>query len=183
MADLQQGLAELKDIHLPEPPHELPIAPGWWLSALALIVASYLVYKLIRHYLIKHRYRRLALKKLNKIALTFAQNQDQYQLLSEINQLLKLTAMHVYPDQHCAALSGDKWQQFLVFTLKKPSKLDTHGFKLLHNLYKQKQQVEPQELQALIKLSQRWIKQHSRSVFKDQYNQRIAGQGKESNNV
>ena len=60
----QDPLAQLRDIHLPDPVGFWPLAPGWWiLGLLILILLGVALRFLIKRYR-NNRYRKQALSKL-----------------------------------------------------------------------------------------------------------------------
>lgn len=107
-------LAQLSDIHLPAPIAQYPIALGWWLLALLMIVllVSAIVY--LRRYKKLRQVKNIAIKQLQ-------QNKDI--TVDEILLLIKWAALAYFPRQQCANLYGEKLQQFLLTTL--PEKMPT----------------------------------------------------------
>lgn len=107
----QDPLAQLRDIHTPEPVGAWPLAWGWWcVIALLLVVAGYGIYRYIR-YRRRQRPRREALRQLAAISV----GDDDWP--RQLNNLLKRVALVYYPPSHVAALYGDQWQQFLINAL------------------------------------------------------------------
>ena len=100
-------LAQLKTIHLPEQVNNYPLAYGWWIVFFTLLV---LCLWAIRKYL-KHR-KNCQVKK-QAINTLKENNLDNEQLIS----LLKWAALHYFPRQHVASLSGAKLQSFLTTCL------------------------------------------------------------------
>jgi len=97
-----QVLSELKPLILPIEPGNWPPAVGWWLLALVLIIAIVLSVKaLISHY------KFWAMRRHN---LAKAKRTD---CPSQLNRLLKITALHYFPSEQVANLSGTKWATFL----------------------------------------------------------------------
>lgn len=88
-------LAQLRDIHLPEPISWWPPAPGWWL--LVIIILALLFFTI--GWLIKHRahncYRREAIEQLKQIQTASINNLQQCQ---ELLALLRCTAKTAYPE-------------------------------------------------------------------------------------
>lgn len=104
---MNPALAELRDLHLPDPVSWWPPAMGWWLLLgllLSLVVISLLAYR----YWKKHkRYRRQALQTLKVLYRT----QNDTAFLHGTAELLKHTALQ--KDPATAKLSGEQWQQYL----------------------------------------------------------------------
>jgi hypothetical protein len=97
-------LAQLKDIHLPEPVHNYPLAIGWWLLAFTLIIIVIVsVYKWRK---------RQQLHKAQQSAL--GQLKDHCDSNAAIFSLLKWSALQYFPRANIASLHGIQLQQFLI---------------------------------------------------------------------
>ena len=120
MAEMQDPLAELRDIHLPAPPDLWPPAPGWWIAAVLIIgvilYGLYLGYKIWR----RNAYRRQAVVELEALFKT-TDTQDA-ELLANLNALLKRVALSRFPREEVANLSGESWVAYL------DSKISGHEF-------------------------------------------------------
>ena len=97
----QNPLAQLRDIHLPEPISWWPLAPGLWVALIiviaALLIAAWLLYK--RHN--KNCYRRQALKQVDQFVADYQRHQQQQtlcqQLLSTLRRCLLSGNRHKVP--------------------------------------------------------------------------------------
>lgn len=99
-------LAQLKDIHLPTPVTDLPIAPGWWiLLVLAISLCVWSVMALVRYRKVRKTQRQLL------ASLTSSNT------LASSSQLLKLALVSYYPRQDTAKLYGSDLRAFLVAAL------------------------------------------------------------------
>lgn len=109
-------LAQLRPNVLPDLIGFWPPAPGWWVVAVLLLAvigtASLWLYRLWR----KNRYRKLALKQVDELFNAWLQHQDERRFAHDCNRLLKKVALHAYPKQDIAALSGTNWLEFLAET-------------------------------------------------------------------
>ncbi|REL26162.1 DUF4381 domain-containing protein [Thalassotalea euphylliae] len=108
-------LAQLKDIHLPTPVSDLPIAPGWWiLLVLAISLCVWSVMAWVRYRKVRKTQRKLL------AALASADT------LASSSQLLKLALVSYYPRQDTAKLFGSNLRAFLVAALppKKQASFD-----------------------------------------------------------
>ena len=110
-------MEQLRPMQLPDPVSWWPMAPGWWLL-LVLIIASVfgLLWWLRRRWADPRRYALAKLKNLQ--ACYFPEGSDQTALLTHCNQLLKRTALTLYPRHDVASLSGDAWIAFLLNSSK-----------------------------------------------------------------
>lgn len=99
---------ELKDIHVPEQISNFPIAYGWWLLSIILILL--IVMSIIN---IRKRTKRNAIKKQ---ALKQLMNSPEISIDNTV-ALLKWAAMHYFSRAEIAKLFGDSLQQFLTSKL------------------------------------------------------------------
>lgn len=107
----QNGLDQLRDIHLPATIEAWPPAIGWWLLAIffvALLIAA--SYAFIR-YRKKNAPKRQALVLLDNRFARYKSNDDSMEFLSQCNQILKRFCLHYHP--HAASLSAQQWTDFL----------------------------------------------------------------------
>ena len=141
-------LAQMHDIALPEKVSSLPIAPGYWILLLLIILSlSWIVKKVLKKYRY-HAPRRTALVMLNAMdsnANTFA---------SEVNSLLKRTAMTYLPRQSLAHLNGQPWFNWLDKRL--PHKHQGVIGPLLFKRHQQKG-LTSEDNQQLLVLARLWL--------------------------
>jgi hypothetical protein len=100
-------LAQLKTIHLPEQINNYPLAYGWWILLFTLCLVCVLALKKYLKYRSNCQVKRQAMKSLKEMDL------DVEQLIS----LLKWAALHYFPRQQIASLSGEKLLAFLTSSL------------------------------------------------------------------
>jgi len=96
-------LANLKDIALSDPIHDLPIAIGWWLL-LALAVMSAII-------LFRKLQKRKAIHKAKNEALQ--QLETQQASITQMLNTLKWAIMAYHPREHVASLHGENYISFL----------------------------------------------------------------------
>ena len=149
----QQLLQKMHDIYAPPEVSWWPLAPGWWVVIImTCVIASAGVYWLIQK-LKRNRYRKEALKLLTNDNLS-----QSVQGVSEINGVLKRTALYAYPNERAqiARLFGDAWVQWLNDHCKKPVIDAGAGSALAQGGY------APREVNvnALREAAKRWVKQH-----------------------
>ena len=110
--NLEDPLAQLRDIHLPEPVSAWPPGPGWWLlAALLLALLGSLVWWLVK----RHRgnaWRRQACCELDRALEDWQLHGDDCRFLQELSEILKCVAMRT-SSRDVAALSGARWNQYL----------------------------------------------------------------------
>lgn len=117
--DSEDLLAQLADIHLPEPVSFWPPAPGWWiLAALLLALAIWGVTK----GLAASRYRKIkahALAELDRCYQSYAANSDleqnilQLQFVNDANSVFKRVALYHFDNAEIASLGGSRWVDFM----------------------------------------------------------------------
>jgi len=117
--DSEELLAQLADIHLPEPVSFWPPAPGWWiLAALLIALAIWGGSKLLA----AARYRKIrdhALSELEKCYSAYAANSEleknalQLQFVNAANSVFKRVALYHFADSEIASLGGKQWVDFM----------------------------------------------------------------------
>lgn len=106
-------LAQLRDIHLPEPIGWWPPAPGWWLLALTVLVISAVAVYYLRRYLYKrNRYRKEALRELRNLRAKLAALETGA-AVDELASLLRRVAIKTCGREKVAPLTGENWLRFL----------------------------------------------------------------------
>ena len=149
----QDPLAQLRDIHLPEPISAWPPALGWWLVFIIIITLLAASIYYWRKHIQRNRYRKDALQQL-----AILQRQSPTDYLQQLNRLLKQTALAAEPTIDIASLSGQQWLAFL------DSSGNTSDFSqgiakvLLDGPYVP--DIADFNLLELDKVAERWIKQH-----------------------
>lgn len=155
-------LTQLRDIHLPDPVGWWPLAPGWYVLMIVLLLIlmfiSYRIYQRQVNGLAKNK--ALGLLKIYK---------DQYdkdrnaQIASaRISELLRRVALVYYPRAQVASIHGDDWIQFLNTTSKN---IDFRPVKamLLDSPFKTAETVH---LKPLFFRADQWIKQRGKPCLK-----------------
>lgn len=111
MQNQQDPLAQLRDIHLPEPIGWWLPAYGWWLVAAAGIAC---VWWLVRRVRLRRRsVLRFARLELQQLEESFALLADPAQLAVGLAELLRRVALTRYPRHEVAHLHGESWVAFL----------------------------------------------------------------------
>ena len=99
-------LSELQPIILGQAPGLWPLALGWWLVIIAVLLTIFFA---VRAFLNYRKFWTVKRQCLTQIKLTT----DNHQ----INRLLKQAALHYYPVTDVARLSGQAWADFLNLSL------------------------------------------------------------------
>jgi hypothetical protein len=153
----QDPLAQLRDIHLPEPVSWWPPAPGWWLLAVLVLIAlaaiSLFFYKRYQH----NSFRRQALQLLENHFLDWQHNQNTSLYLQQVNSVLKRTALLCFPEADVAALSGTEWTLFLDRHSPAPASSFSDG-PLTQGPYAPPS--SDQDIEGLQRLAELWLRRH-----------------------
>lgn len=105
-------LAELRDIHLPDPVSWWPPAPGWWLLlGLLVTCCAILAWWVVRRG--TFRLRDAALQRLGELASEHSRSGDDQALLRALSRLLRQAAVCHFPREVCSGLTGKEWLEFL----------------------------------------------------------------------
>ncbi|MEX1033661.1 MAG: DUF4381 domain-containing protein [Cellvibrionaceae bacterium] len=109
----EDPLAQLRDIHVPDPVSWWPPAPGWWIVAILILAALGLAWWLRRQYRARNAYRRAARHELAQAwdRLRRDGNLDRY--IEALGQILRRAALVAFPRQRVNGLHGEAWLRFL----------------------------------------------------------------------
>lgn len=129
------ALARLHDIALPDPVSMYPQTVGWYvLGALLVLAIAWVTVRAIRRYR-RNRYRREALKELDRLEGLAAGGADRVAALREVPALVKRTALSAWPRAEVAELAGEAWLRFLDSTGRGTKFTDGAGQVLLQADY------------------------------------------------
>ena len=109
----QDPLSQLKDIHIPSPGGFWPPAPGWWILLFSLTAVIVMVGLVIRRRRQRNAWYHQARRELDRLANRAAANGAWF---SELNTLLKRSAIARYPQRQPESLTGPDWVNFLLET-------------------------------------------------------------------
>lgn len=154
-----QAELPLRDIHLPSPISWWPPAPGWWLSAILLLLLAGLLVWSVRLWR-RGRLRREAQSILSHIYADYGQHGDNHRLVTELSVLLRRIAISRFPRAEVASLTNRQWLAFLdqvIETKKKGQHSDFSqgvGRILAQAPYQPTAEVDAE---ALVTLCRTWI--------------------------
>ena len=164
------SLANLHDIVSAQPVPWWPLAPGWYLLAATLLVTLILGF---RHWLCRRRnnaYRRAALAQLEHLESQLQVNGQRHASLRALPELVKRTALCVWPRQEIAALSGEEWLAWLGCSWSRKDFSEGAGRLLPQLAYadtKSLTALSAAEVNALVELIRNWIREHRRPQTDD----------------
>ena len=158
MTGMSDPLAQLKDIHLPQPVSWWPPAPGWWVVALTVCILTVWGGRRLWQYVHRNRYRRAALAALAQLEGSYAPGDEQtLPLLREVAALLRRAAIEAYGRSTVAQLSGDEWLAFLDRTGRTDQFGTGPGRALGTMLY---QPALHADRNAVCRLAAQWLRRH-----------------------
>ena len=100
-------LASMQPIIFPPEPSLWPLAIGWWLLIITIIISLALVTRALIKYRLFWACKRLHMTQAKELTDANA-----------LNRLLKQTALHYYPRHQVAKLNGQAWSDFLKHNLQ-----------------------------------------------------------------
>ncbi len=110
-------LSQLKDFYIPDEPSMFPLAIGWWLLLVFLIVLAItlgvLLFKRVRKIIQKKRLQENILTGYKEIIDIYENNLDKHFLVSESSEYLKRFVKFILNDDEATILSGKNWTEFL----------------------------------------------------------------------
>ena len=154
--NLDDPLAQLRDIHLPQPVEAWPPGPGWWLlAALLLALLGGLTWWTVRRYR-GNAWRRQAHRELDQAYRNWQSHGDDSKFLQQLSEILKRAAIRGTA-QDVAALCGARWSRYLD---ERWEHTPARGFTALdfgEAVYRP--DVAGTEIKELYGLGQRWLRQ------------------------
>lgn len=148
-------LAQLRDIHLPDPASGWPPGPGWWLlGAAAILLTLAVVYWGLRRYR-ANAWRRQARSAMDNAFHEWREAGDTRAYLQAVNEILKRAALRQFPREQVARLNGAGWEAFLDAQWRNQ---EVEGFSRLQ-FSRLVYQPAPGDVdvQALHRLARQWI--------------------------
>lgn len=155
------SLQNLNDIVVPGPVAWWPPAPGWYV--LAVIFLAGLAWLAIRQW---RRWRHNAYRRQALAELSSIREEGSPGRLQEVPELLKRTALSVWPRQSVAALSGAAWHRFLDESANMGQFCGDAGktLDLLAYAGRDKRPLETMDAGPVLDAAECWLKQHKRHV-------------------
>lgn len=110
-----QKLEQLQGLHLPQSIGWWPLAPGWWILAVILILTLFGLFHTL------YRQRRPNddtqwLKQINQCYDDWRNHRQSTQYLQQINRLLRVQAMEISGRRRISKLAGADWVDYLSKT-------------------------------------------------------------------
>ena len=144
----------LKGLQLPEAVSWWPLAPGWWLLLIILIVAIPLLMLTAVRLWRRNSDKRQAKQLLNSAYSQWLADQNQQQLILQVNTVLKRFCRQRFPE--AVSLSEQRWTEFLNKSAGIPLFTEQQTTALQSGAYRA-QPVASLNEQDLVKNCQRWL--------------------------
>nr|WP_297349383.1 DUF4381 domain-containing protein [uncultured Glaciecola sp.] len=152
-ASLDAALANLADISVGQTPSIWPLAWGWWVLILLVVVIIFGTFWIATRYFNKHKLKRSALKAIENIS------HSESQALSKLHAILRSAVMHYFPFENLNSLRGLAWQERLQVSAKQNKQVDEQCLlqltQLEASLYTKKPSISVDDAKNAVYL---WIK-------------------------
>lgn len=158
--DSEELLAQLADIHLPEPVSYWPPAIGWWvLAAIALVLLIILLRKIanIRR---QQKICQYALAELQRCYDSYSHgdpadiDQNKLDYVNQFNTVVRRVALVHYPRDNAASLDGASWVDFIRQKGESSLMTDDIAAALQYGRFQTKCDVDVDAMQGF---GQQWI--------------------------
>ena len=113
MDNVSDPLSSLHDIHLPPPVSWWPLAPGWWLVLIAILLVALLAWLYWQWLRNRKPWRAQALHELQRLETELQQGSDASAYVAQLSVLLRRVALSIRNPSTAAALTGEAWLKFL----------------------------------------------------------------------
>lgn len=146
---MDNNLPELRDIHLPQDVSPFPIADGWWLLALGIILLILIIQFALK--LRRYSKSRYAIRLLDKINID-----SPVAAARQMSEILRRICVYKYPK--ATAMLGEEWLDFINQHSK--DKLSSRLAPLLLNapyLPEKAEDFSAQDAQELRNFCRLWI--------------------------
>lgn len=143
----------LRDIHLTPSIFWWPLAMGWWLSFILIVVCIFLSFFIFRKWK-KSSLKKEAVLALNLIEQQFQQNKDIAWCVREISSFLRRCT--ISKQALAASLTGPAWLHFLDEQTSSKDFSEGAGRILLNGPYQR--YVDAREVSSLFQLCRNYIK-------------------------
>lgn len=152
---IQALLSQLRDIHLPTAVGWWPLAWGWWLLlVLLLLLASLFIGLYWRRKLLAEKPAALALLELQSLARRYNAGEGAALVVSELSVLLRRVALSYFPRARVASMTGDVWLKWMDDCVGEPLFCSADHAALISAPY---QAQTDTDVHALLQASRRWL--------------------------
>jgi hypothetical protein len=110
---MEPGTLPLRDLHLPDAIGTWPLAPGWWVVMLLLIVGIVIGLRYLWRNFDRGRSRRIALRRLSELRADYDEHRDAVAFASAVSELLRRAMLAYSRRADVAGLTGEAWLNWL----------------------------------------------------------------------
>jgi len=110
----------LRDLHLPEAIGWWPLAPGWWVVIVLVLLGIGFLLRAWLRTRARGAARRYALRQLDAIVQQYDEHKDPVAFGANLSELLRRVMLAYAPRQDVAGLTGEEWLQWLDQDLAQP---------------------------------------------------------------
>ena len=158
--DSEELLAQLADIHLPEPVSYWPPAIGWWILAAIALVLLVILFRKFASRALQQKICRYALAELQSCYDSYSQadstniNQNKLDYVNQFNTVVRRVALVHYPQANAASLDGASWVDFISQKGESSLMTDDIATALQYGRFQTKCDVDVDAMQSF---GQQWI--------------------------
>ncbi|PCI76251.1 MAG: hypothetical protein COB20_11185 [SAR86 cluster bacterium] len=158
--DSEELLAQLADIHLPEPVSYWPPAIGWWILAASALVLLVILFRKFANSQRQQKICQYALAELQRCYDSYSQadpaNIDQSKLdyVNQFNTVVRRVALVHYPQANAASLDGASWVDFIRQKGESSLMTDDIAAALQYGRFQSKCDVD---VDAMQRFGQQWV--------------------------
>ena len=158
--DSAELLAQLADIHLPEPVSYWPPAIGWWVLAAIALVLLIILFRKFANSRRQQKICQYALAELQRCYDSYSHadpaNIDQSKLdyVNQFNTVVRRVALVHYPHANAASLDGASWVDFIRQKGESSLMTDDIATALQYGRFQTKCDVDVDAMQSF---GQQWI--------------------------
>ena len=106
-------LTQLRDIHLPDPISWWPLAIGWEVLFVLMLVLASLIVLSVRRFYQRGRARREGLRLLRQYEQAYQEGLSSHLVSIQISEILRRVALVYFAREELAGLQGELWITFL----------------------------------------------------------------------
>lgn len=158
--DSEELLAQLADIHLPQPVSYWPPAIGWWILAAIALVLLVILFRKLANSRRQQKICQYALAELQRCydnyshADSAAADQSKLDYVNQFNTVVRRVALVHYPQANAASLDGASWVDFIRQKGESSLMTDDIATALQYGRFQTKCDVDVDAMQSF---GQQWI--------------------------
>ena len=158
--DSEELLAQLADIHLPEPVSYWPPAIGWWILTAIALVLLVILFRKIASRALQQKICQYALAELQLCYDSYHQadspsiDQSKLDYVNQFNTVVRRVALVHYPQANVASLDGASWVDFIRQKGESSLMTDDLAIALQYGRFQTKCDVNVDAMQSF---GQQWI--------------------------